>query len=100
MPPSQHRVYHGSDKLYLDKNFGALFSIWDRLFGTFQEEQHKPNYGLTTQINTINPIKVHFYEYIEIFKDLRKSKSFKEAWNYLIKGPGWQPERLKQNQNE
>jgi sterol desaturase/sphingolipid hydroxylase (fatty acid hydroxylase superfamily) len=91
MTPSQHRVHHGSDEIYLDKNFGALLSIWDRMFGTFQEEKHRPNYGLTKPINTINPIKVHLAEYIDIFKDIRKAKSLKEAWNYLIKPPGWTP---------
>ncbi|MEM6378572.1 MAG: sterol desaturase family protein [Bacteroidota bacterium] len=91
MTPSQHRVHHGSDKMYLDKNFGALLSIWDRIFGTFQEEVHTPTYGLTKPINTINPIKVHLVEYIGIFKDLRKAKSLREAWNYLVKPPGWKP---------
>ncbi len=93
MTPSQHRVHHGSDKLYLDKNFGALLSIWDRMFGTFQEEEHRPNYGLTKPINTINPVKVHLSEYVNIFKDLRKSKSLSEAWNYLVKHPGWTPKK-------
>lgn len=91
MTPSQHRVHHGSDDEYLDKNFGALLSIWDRMFGTFQEEQQTPTYGLTKPINTINPVKVHLAEYIGIFKDLRKAKSLKEAWNYLVKPPGWSP---------
>ena len=94
MTPSQHRVHHGSDEMYLDKNFGALFSIWDRMFGTFQEEKHRPTYGITEPINTINPVKVHLVEYFRIFKDIRKAKSWKEAWNYLIKPPGWKPENV------
>lgn len=93
MTPSQHRVHHGSDKIYLDKNYGAVLCIWDRMFGTFQEEKHTPTYGLTTPINTINPIKVHFIEYWNIFKDLRKSKSLREAWGYLVKHPGWKPNK-------
>ncbi len=92
MTPSQHRVHHGADDIYLDKNFGAVLSIWDRMFGTFQEELHTPTYGLTTPINTINPIKVHLFEYINIFKDLRKVRSIKEAWNYLMNKPGWKPQ--------
>ncbi|MEM6631969.1 MAG: sterol desaturase family protein [Bacteroidota bacterium] len=91
MTPSQHRVHHGSDEVYLDKNYGAILSIWDRMFGTFQEELHTPTYGLTTPINTINPLKVHFVEYVHIFKDLRSAKNLKEAWNYLVKPPGWKP---------
>lgn len=91
MTPSQHRVHHGSDTIYLDKNYGAILSIWDRMFGTYQEEIHRPTYGLTKQINTINPVKVHFIEYVHIFNDLKKARSFKEGWNYLTKPPGWKP---------
>jgi sterol desaturase/sphingolipid hydroxylase (fatty acid hydroxylase superfamily) len=93
MTPSQHRVHHGSDDIYLDKNYGAVLSIWDRMFGTFQEEQHRPTYGLTKPIDTINPIKVHFIEYWNIFKDLRKAKNRKEMWGYLTKHPGWKPSK-------
>ena len=95
MTPSQHRVHHGSDAIYLDKNYGAVLSIWDRMFGTYQEELYRPTYGLTKQINTINPVKVHFIEYAHIFRDIRKSKSLKEAWNYLVKHPGWRPNKSK-----
>ena len=91
MTPSQHRVHHGSDDIYLDKNYGAIFSIWDRWFGTYQEELHRPTYGLTTQIETINVIKVHTFEFENIYKDLKKARNFKEAWNYLFKHPGWKP---------
>ncbi|MEM7369759.1 MAG: sterol desaturase family protein [Bacteroidota bacterium] len=91
--PSHHRVHHGSDELYLDKNYGAILIIWDRMFGTFQQEEFKPTYGLTTQIDTINPVKVHFHEYITMFRDIRKARSFREAINYLIKPPGWEPQQ-------
>ena len=90
--PSHHRVHHGSDTLYLDKNYGGLFIIWDKLFGTFQRETFKPTYGLTKQINTINPVKVHFAEYIQIVKDVRQAKGSKEALGYLLKAPGWKPD--------
>ena len=93
MTPSQHRVHHGSDDIYLDKNYGAVLSIWDRMFGTFQEELHKPTYGLTTPIETINPVKVHLHEYISIFRDLRKANGAKEGLNILVKPPGWQPKQ-------
>ena len=73
------------------KNYGAILSIWDRMFGTYQEELHRPTYGLTTPINTINPVKVHFIEYFNIFKDLRKAQNWKEFFNYLFKPPGWKP---------
>ncbi|MCI4671921.1 MAG: sterol desaturase family protein [Bacteroidia bacterium] len=91
MTPSQHRVHHGSDEIYLDKNFGAILSIWDRIFGTYQEELDRPTYGLTTPIHTINPVKIHFIEYVQIFKDIRKASSIKDAINYLVKHPAWKP---------
>ncbi len=89
--PSHHRVHHGSDDIYLDKNYGALLIIWDRLFGTLQQEIFQPTYGLTKQINTINPVKVHAYEYVGILKDLRQARSVKEALAYLFNKPGWKP---------
>ncbi|MDW3649514.1 MAG: sterol desaturase family protein [Bacteroidia bacterium] len=93
MTPSQHRVHHGSDDIYLDKNYGAILSIWDRMFGTFQEELHTPTYGLTRPINTINPVKVHFIEYDHMFRDMWNAKSLKEAWQYLVNPPGWKPSK-------
>lgn len=90
--PSHHRVHHGSDDIYLDKNYGALLIIWDRMFGTFQKELHRPTYGLTTPIDTINPVNVHLYEYKGILKDLRKARNFKEALGYLFNKPGWKPQ--------
>jgi sterol desaturase/sphingolipid hydroxylase (fatty acid hydroxylase superfamily) len=54
--PSHHRVHHSSNDKYLDKNFGSTFIIWDRMFGTFQSEEEKPVYGITTLINSYNPI--------------------------------------------
>ena len=92
--PSHHRVHHGSDALYLDKNYGAFLIIWDRLFGTFQKEEFKPTYGLTKQIDTINPVKFHFHEYTAIVQDLRKSKNSKEFVGYLLERPGWKPENV------
>lgn len=90
--PSHHRVHHGSDEIYLDKNYGGLLIIWDRLFGTFQQEEQKPTYGLTTQIETVHPVKVHLFEFQNMVRDLKKSKGTKEAMGYLLNKPGWAPE--------
>ena len=89
--PSQHRVHHGSEEIYLDKNYGAILSIWDRMFGTYQEELHTPTYGITTPINTINPIKVHAFEYLRLFKDLKKARGLREVLGYVFREPGWSP---------
>jgi sterol desaturase/sphingolipid hydroxylase (fatty acid hydroxylase superfamily) len=87
--PSHHRVHHGSDIEYLDKNHAGILIIWDRMFGTFQPEMHKPKYGLTKNVNTYNPVKVAFHEWMNLGKDLRKSKNVKDVWNYMFNSPGW-----------
>jgi sterol desaturase/sphingolipid hydroxylase (fatty acid hydroxylase superfamily) len=86
--PSNHKVHHGSQEKYLDKNFGAAFMAWDHLFGTFQYEEEQPVYGLTTPIaEKINPFVLNFHEFANILKDIRKSSSFKEAWFYTFASP-------------
>lgn len=87
--PSNHRVHHGSNPQYLDKNMGMVFIIWDRLFGTFEEEKEVVKYGLTQNIKTHHPLKMVFHEWQEILNDLRKSVSFKEKFMYIFGPPGW-----------
>ncbi len=91
LTPSQHRVHHGSDAIYLDKNYGAIFSFWDRMFGTHQEELHRPAYGLTKPINTVNPVKIHVHEYANIWRDLKRARSIGEVLQVLFGTPGWKP---------
>ena len=93
MTPSQHRVHHGSDAIYLDKNYGGIFSVWDRLFGTHQVELHRPTYGLTEPIGTTHPIRVHTHELVAIAKDLVASRDLEEAWGHLFGPPGGRPRR-------
>jgi len=97
--PSLHRVHHGSDDIYLDKNYGGLLIIWDRMFGTFQSEVFKPTYGLTTQLESINPLKVHFKEFADIARDVKRARNTKEALGYIFNKPGWKPEALKEAQS-
>jgi len=90
--PSHHRVHHGSNPIYLDRNHAGIFIIWDKLFGTFQPEleNEKVIYGLTSNINTFNPVKIAFLEWIGVFKDAYTSKtSFVNKLKYFIKPPGW-----------
>ena len=94
--PSHHRVHHGSDEIYLDKNYGAIFIIWDRLFGTFQEETFTPTYGLTKQLETINPIDVHFREMANIVKDVKQARNRKDALKYVFGHPAWKPDEPQQ----
>jgi sterol desaturase/sphingolipid hydroxylase (fatty acid hydroxylase superfamily) len=85
--PSNHRVHHGSEDKYLDKNYGATFIIWDRMFGTFYPEEERPTYGLTTPLYSGNPFYLVFHEVIDIVRDVRKAKTFKEKWWYTFGSP-------------
>ena len=87
--PSHHRVHHGSDLKYLDKNHAGILIIWDRLFGSFQPEQERPTYGLTKNISSFNPIVVALKTWGELFKAAIHSGSFMNAINYFIQAPGW-----------
>ena len=88
--PSHHRVHHATNPQYLDRNHAGIFIIWDRLFGTFEPEIEKPVYGLVKNINTYNPVKIAFNEWIQMFKDAFASKtSFSNRLKYLVKPPGW-----------
>ncbi len=88
--PSHHRVHHATNPQYLDRNHAGILIIWDKMFGTFEPEVEKPTYGLTSNINTHNPIKIAFSEWGQLFKDIWSSKT--SLWNklkYLSKPPGW-----------
>lgn len=87
--PSHHRVHHGSDIKYLDKNHGGILIIWDRLFGTFQREEGRPNYGLTSNLKSYNPLLIAFHEWGEIVRDVVKAPDFLSAVRYLFGPPGW-----------
>ncbi len=87
--PSHHRVHHGSDIKYLDRNHAGILIIWDRMFGTFVEEGETPTYGLTRNIDTYNPFKIAFNEWRGIFNDLRKSRNLRQFLGYLFGPPGW-----------
>ena len=87
--PSHHRVHHSSDVEYLDKNHAGTLIIWDKLFGTYQEEIFKPKYGLTENIRSSNPVVIAFHEWKNIFSDLKKTKKIKDRLSYFFKPPGW-----------
>lgn len=91
--PSHHRVHHGCDEKYLDKNYGGILIVWDRLWGTFQVEEETPHYGLKRDFNSQNPIKVWFSELPQLASDLSSAKSGKEIVGYLFNRPGWTPKR-------
>jgi sterol desaturase/sphingolipid hydroxylase (fatty acid hydroxylase superfamily) len=89
--PSHHRVHHGANRQYLDKNYGGILIVWDKLFGTFEPEVRRIKYGLTKNIRTYNPIKVGYHEFVDIARDVRRSGSVREGLRAVFGPPGWTP---------
>jgi len=88
--PSHHRVHHASNVKYLDRNHGGILIIWDRLFGTFTEEDdEKPVYGITQNIQSHNLFHIAFHEYGSLFADIRRASSWSDKLRYLYMPPGW-----------
>jgi sterol desaturase/sphingolipid hydroxylase (fatty acid hydroxylase superfamily) len=89
--PSHHRVHHGSQSQYLDRNYAGVLIVWDRLFRTFEPEGERVVYGLTKNITTHNPLKVATHELVAIAHDVRGARSWRDRFGYLLRGPGWSP---------
>lgn len=87
--PSHHRVHHGSNVAYLDRNYGGILIIWDRIFGTFREEDEPVQFGITKNIHTHNLVKITFHELKNLAKDVRRSDKIKDKLRYLFLSPGW-----------
>jgi len=89
--PSHHRVHHGANPLYLDKNMGMVFIFWDKLFGTFQEELDAVpvKFGLTTNLDSAHPVKVIFHEWQQMKEDIVHAHGWGNKWMYLFGPPGW-----------
>ena len=92
--PSHHRVHHGRDTEYLDKNYGGVFIVWDRLFGSFEPETKAPTYGITTPLASWNPIHANVAHYRYLFGQVARARSLRDGWRILAKPPGWLPEYL------
>lgn len=89
--PSHHRVHHGMDAEYLDKNYAGIFIVWDRLFGTYADELFRPHYGLTKQVATYNIWTLQTHEYVAIAREVRRAGRLLERLGYVFGPPGWQP---------
>jgi hypothetical protein len=87
--PSHHRVHHGSNRQYLDRNHGSILIVWDRLFGTFEPEGERTVYGLTKNIDTFNLERIVTHEYADMLGDVARSTSWRERLSYVVRGPGW-----------
>ena len=94
--PSHHRVHHGSNKRYLDRNHGGILIVWDKLFGTFQRELPKEDpvvYGLTHNIKSYNLATVSVHEYRDMFCDVARSTNWRDRLSFVLRGPGWAYDR-------
>jgi sterol desaturase/sphingolipid hydroxylase (fatty acid hydroxylase superfamily) len=100
--PSHHRVHHASNLNYLDRNMGQVLIIWDKMFGTFQQElpEEKPVFGLTKPLQTSHPFKSMLHEFFVIWKDVKQAESLPIALKYLFWPPGWRHDGKSQTARE
>ena len=93
---SNHRVHHAQNENYIDKNYGGVFIIWDRMFGTFKEEDENetPIYGIRGTLNTFNPIWANLHIYISMAKDMWNAHNWKDKFFVPFARTGWRPSSL------
>lgn len=91
--PSHHRVHHGTNPKYIDRNHAGSFIIWDRMFGTFVKEEEEPVYGITKPLASWSPVWANFHYWVELWELSKKSNGFDKI-RVFLKPPGWQPEYL------
>ncbi len=89
--PSHHRVHHGMDAEYLDRNYGGILIVWDRMFGTYAEEVFRPHYGLTKPVGTFNIWRLQTHEYVAIARDVRRASRWRDRLGFVLGPPGWTP---------
>ncbi len=92
--PSHHRVHHGSNPKYIDKNHAGTLIIWDKLFGTFQKEEEPVYYGITTPLASWNPVWANVHYWVELWQTAARSPKWADKINIFLKPPGWYPARL------
>jgi len=90
--PSHHRVHHGRNVEYLDRNYAGILIIWDRIFGSFEPERVPVDYGLTHNIHTFNPLRVAFHEWAALARDVAAARGVRERLGLLLHPPGWSPD--------
>ncbi len=87
--PSHHRVHHGSNPQYIDRNYGGILIVWDRLFGTFEPEEEKVVYGLTRNVDSYNVIRIAFHEWRAMFRDMMCATTNRQRISILLRHPKW-----------
>lgn len=92
--PSHHRVHHGRDPKYIDKNHGGTLIIWDRMFGTFQKEEEVPTYGITKPTATFNAVYANIKPFQELWAEMKQLPGWKNKLMLALKPPGWWPDSM------
>ena len=92
--PSHHRVHHGRNPEYIDRNHAGVFIVWDRMFGTFQKELVKPTYGITRPTETFNPVHAQWKPVVDLWNDLKRIPNWRDKLRFLFATPGWYPDSL------
>jgi sterol desaturase/sphingolipid hydroxylase (fatty acid hydroxylase superfamily) len=90
--PSHHRVHHGSNVEYLDRNYGGILIVWDRWFGSFEPERDAVAYGLTKNIRTFAPFAIAFHEWRAMLRDVWQAQCWRDRVGFLLRPPGWSPD--------
>jgi len=100
--PSHHRVHHGRNPGYIDRNYGGTLIVWDRLSGTFVDEdaQHPPEYGITRPVHSNNLIVLWTHEYVDLFRDMARPGGLLSRLRHLWKPPEWQRPAADKNNKE
>lgn len=88
--PSHHRVHHGTNPRYLDRNYAGVFIVWDKMFGTYEAEDdaERPRYGIVKNLPTFNPLWVAAHEWVGIARDLGTARTWRERWQAVAGPPG------------
>ncbi|MGB1699501.1 MAG: sterol desaturase family protein, partial [Nannocystaceae bacterium] len=89
--PSHHRVHHGVDEAYLDKNYGAVLIVWDRLFGTFEREAQRPTYGTTNQLGSYNPVWANLEHWVRCARIMKETPRWRDKLWVWFAHPAWRP---------
>jgi len=98
--PSHHRVHHGANVAYLDRNHAGIFIIWDRFFGTYEREDDRVVYGLTKNVETFNLAKVGFHDVVAMVRDVQRAPTFCAKLGYIFAPPGWSHDGSTQTANQ
>jgi sterol desaturase/sphingolipid hydroxylase (fatty acid hydroxylase superfamily) len=90
--PSHHRVHHGRNVQYLDRNYAGILIVWDRLFGSFEPEGERVDYGLTKNLTTHDPLRIAFHEWAGMLRDAWRARGWRTRLSHLLQPPGWSPD--------